>query len=188
MNNLPTVIVKKGGFLSAIVYGVFGFATTTVICATGLGLFGLHQAGKVLELGVGAMANLPEWLDRSASDYRDQLDLKAKIVPAKNGHRDRVVIDVHNRGQETISALALRLVFKDASGTPIREVRSYAATPIMLPNVDDWRGPLLAGNDTEYSEFVALDGVADDVKIEVADIRIATGKHERILTTMRTDD
>lgn len=185
MSSLPTVIVKKGGFFSALVYGIFGLATTTVVCATGLGLFGLHQAGRVLEMGAGAIADLPEWLDRSVADYRDSLEVTAKAIPGRGGHGSgRVLVSVHNKGVETVSALALRIVLRDADGNPLREVRTYAATPLMLPGVEEWRGPLLPGHETEYSERVGVDSAeVSDVKIEIADIRLATVKHGRTVTT-----
>ena len=158
MSGVPAVIVKKGGFLSALFNGLFGFLTVTVICASGLGVYALHIAdnkvGGLLTMTGDLISDLPQWQqslppllaetldDRRAPQYREQVDVSVRAVTSSDSRdREQTVVEVVNKGSETISVLALNVVLEDKNGVPVRENRVYAATPIAIDEAE-WRGPL----------------------------------------------
>jgi hypothetical protein len=162
MNAVPTVIVRKGGFLSALFHGLFGFLTALVICASGLGVYALHVAdGKIagfLSITREVVAGLPQWQqnlppllaetldDRRAPEYRGQVDISVEKVTSPEGPGvDQTLVEVANRGSETISMLALNIVLEDRNGVPVRERRVYAASPLAL-DAAEWRGLLFPGD------------------------------------------
>lgn len=191
MSNMPAVIVRKGGFLTALFHGVFGFLTVVVICATGLGIYGLHTAdgtvGSLLSLTGNVVSGLPDWLqnlppllsesldDHRAPDYRDQIEVSVRTVPSPgDSHRELALIEVENNGPETITVLALTVVLEDENGVPACETRTYAATPFALDE-DEWRGPLLPGSKRRF--MVGRYGHDDNLSatVEVAELRVWNG-------------
>ena len=166
MSGVPAVIVKKGGFLSALFHGVFGFLTVVVVCASGLGVYALHIADEKLDglftLTSGAISGLPEWQrnlppllaemldDHRAPEYRTQVNVSVSTAPSPDrSQRDLTIVEVTNTGPETISVLALNVVLEDQNGVPIRENRVYAATPIALDEAE-WRGPLFPEDTRQF--------------------------------------
>lgn len=158
MSGVPTVIVRKGGFLSALFHGVFGFLTVLVVCASGLGFYALRIADTKVDslftMTGNLISGLPEWQqnlppllaemldDRRAPEYRTQVDVSVKTVAAHDrSDRELTVVQVVNKGPEAISMLALNVVLEDRSGVPVHESRVYAATPIAIDEAE-WRGPL----------------------------------------------
>ena len=65
MSGAPAVIVKKGGFLSALFHCVFTFLTVTVVCATGLGVYALHIADSKVDglftITRDMVSEMPQW-------------------------------------------------------------------------------------------------------------------------------
>jgi len=181
------VVVKRSGFLTATAYGLFGFLTVVVLCAAGLGFFILRMAdGKadwVLDLTRSSINGLAEWQgdlppvlsdalsDRRDPAYTEQLDVQAELVQAigRRSYR-RVAVDVHNRGTETVTLLAIRVVLTDRQGAPVRTVSTYAATPLTVEN--EWRGPILPGS-TRQCTIPAWTS-QDDLKpvVEITDVRV----------------
>ena len=194
MSNMPQVIVKKGGFLSALCTGFFGFLTTTVVCATGLGVYTIHtfkttgfdaagMVGKVVE-------TLPKWReamppaisdafdDRRAPEYRDQLDVTVKLVEFRRNHA-RALIEVTNKGQETVSVLAIRARVLDDRGLPTGSSLEYVVSPLAV-NDADWPGPLLPGSTRTLERWIdAPQG--DKTATEIVELRVSNKVAERKL-------
>lgn len=181
----PAIIVKKGGFLSALAYGFFGFLSVCVISAAGIGVVALRSGDRVIEM-VSSVATHPErfrsvmpsalaelFCDRRAPEYRDHLKIDATLRSAKhNGRGTEAIITVHNDGPETVSLLGLNVVVQDRDGAPVDEIRSYAATPFMVDH-GDWRGPLAPGATRKFVRWVSSDRANDlDVDTEVVELRV----------------
>ncbi len=166
MSTMPAVIVKKGGFFSALFSGFFGFLIAVVVCSTVLGFYALHivdsTAGSVLGLTVDVVSGLPQWQqylppmlaetldDHRAPEYREQVDISVRTLPSpEDSSREVTVITVANNGAETITVLAMNVMLENEDGVPISERRVYAATPITIDE-DDWRGPLLPAESRRF--------------------------------------
>lgn len=188
MSNMPAVIVRKGGFLSAFFHGLFGFLTAVVVCASALGFYGLHivndTASGLFALGGDVVSGLPQWKqalppmlaealdDRRAPDYRAQVDISVQTVkPWGEPDRPITVIEVGNNGPETITVLAVNVVLEDEDGVPVREFRTYAATPLTIDE-GDWRGPLLPGSTRKFTERCGGHRGAVKAVVEVAELRL----------------
>ena len=187
MNHMSPVVVKKMGFFPALFLGLFGTIIASVVCAAGLGFYGLNivdsKAGDVLALGQGLIRGLPEFQealppaladlldDKRDPQYRRNIDLQARIVPDRNrDDRGRAVITVTNNGDETVSLMSLRVVLEDDRQVPIREMVTYAATPVTID--DQWRGPLLPGSTRKFSVCTWRGSGELDVSAEVTDLRV----------------
>jgi len=193
MSNMPAVIVRKGGFLGPLFYGLFGFLIAVVVCGTLLGGYGLHivdsTASGLFAIGGDLITNLPQWQktlppmlaealnDRRAPEYREQIEVVVRTVPAPGDvGRELTLIEVANNGTETVSVLALNVVLEDERGVPVYETRSYAATPVVI-NEDDWRGPLLPGSTRKFTQC-CRHGKGLRPIVEVAELRVWNGPSE----------
>lgn len=186
MSSGPQVIVKKGGFLAALCTGFFGFLTTTVVCATGLGVYTIHTfkstgfdaaglVGKVVE-------TLPKWReamppaisdafdDRRAPEYREQLDVDVKLVEFRRNHA-RALIEVTNNGKEIVSVLALRARVLDDRGLPTGSSLEYVVSPLAIDE-RDWPGPLLPGSTRTIERW--LDASQGEKAVsEIVELRVS---------------
>lgn len=204
MSTMPTVVVRKGGFLSALFHGLFLFLTAVVVCACALGFYALRivdeTAGDLFAVGRNVLSDLPRWQqalppalaealnDHRAADYRDQVKVSARLVPsARDVDREFTVIEIANNGPETITVLALNVVYEDEHGVPVRELRTYAATPLAC-NEGDWRGPLLPGSKRKFAERCWGRDGGSQVTVEVAELRIWNGPQEPAGTDESTGD
>ncbi len=159
MHPQPTIVVRKGGFFSALATGLFIFLTAGVVCASGVSIYALslfdRRAGEFLGAGERMLASLPEWQkalppavsealrDAREPNYREMLDVRATL--ARTGrHDDRAVVEVTNKGDRTISLLSVRVTLEDAEGVPLDTASSYVATPLAIDG-PDWHGPILPG-------------------------------------------
>ncbi|MFQ5806895.1 MAG: hypothetical protein ACE5I3_10640 [Phycisphaerae bacterium] len=191
MSNVPAVIVKKGGSLSALCHGLFGFCTVVVICASGLGIYALHvvnsKVGDAFAITGEWVSSMPEWQQnlppmlaetlnsRRAVDYLAQVDVLARAVrSAREPGRDLTMIEVVNNGSETITVLALNVVLEDEDGVPVREFRTYAATPLAFDE-GEWRGPLLPGSTRKFTRCCYRHERGLKPTVEVAELRIWNG-------------
>ena len=195
MSTVPTVVVKKGGFLSALFSGLFGFLIATVVCVCGLGFYALHiantTAGSLLGLSGSVITSLPQWQDslpptlaeilndRRAPDYRDELEISVRVVPApEDRSRELMLVNVYNDGSETVTVLALNLSLENEDGVPLVERRVYAATPIAVDD-GDWRGPLLPGESRKFAvRLYSYHGMSlkdTQAELNVAEIRLWNG-------------
>jgi hypothetical protein len=188
MNQSPTVVVRKGGFLSALAIGLFTFLTGAVVCASAVAFYGLHivdnRSGDVVSTVQTIVAALPEWRralppavsealqDERDPSYREELTVAARIVPA-SGRSDAstAIIEVTNNGERTVSLLALRVALEDGSGVPLESFSTYVATPLAIGD-DDWRGPLLPGSTRRISEGRWVSGRAARATVEVNELRV----------------
>lgn len=159
MQPQPTIVVRKGGFLSALATGVCVFLATGVVCASGISIYALslfdRRAGDFLNAGERMLASLPEWhkalppavsealRDAREPAYREMLDIRATL--ARTGrYDDRAVVEVTNSGDRTISLLSVRVTLEDADGVPLDAASTYVATPLAIDG-PDWHGPILPG-------------------------------------------
>ncbi|HUU97427.1 MAG TPA: hypothetical protein VM487_16955 [Phycisphaerae bacterium] len=192
MSSVPAVIVRKGGFLNGLFYGFFGFLITTVICATGVGIYGMRIADskvvQVLSTTERLVTGVPDWLDalfevlppamadalhdRRDPDYREHVDVAVRLVPGRDHARyQRAAIEVTNNGTETISLMALRIVIVDEDGVPAYERAAYVATPLTIE--DEWRGPLLPGSTRKFAITVrASESDEYQASYEIAELRV----------------
>lgn len=172
MNPSPTVVVKKGGFFSALVTGLFTFLTVSVVCATGLGIIALKTFNpeRFAELGRKLLADPPQWAeilppaladaisDRRAFEYAENVEVQVSLRRSE-GH-DRyadLVVEVHNSGPETVSLLAMNVRLEDHEGVPERQLVAYAATPIAIDR-GEWFGPLMPGVTRKFERTVWTEG------------------------------
>jgi hypothetical protein len=195
MSSVPAVVVKKGGLLSAPFYGFFGFLITTVVCVTGLGVYGMwiaeNKVDRVFSTGERLIAGIPEWLnalpewdealppamadalhDRREPDYRQHVDVAVRLVPERyRANRQHAVVEVTNNGTDTISLMALRIVITDEDGVPVYERAAYVATPLTIEG--EWRGPLLPDSTRKFTVRVFTDEPDEyEASYEVTEIRI----------------
>lgn len=188
MNPNGPVYVKRTSFLSALVYGVFGFLTTVVLCASGVGVYALHiadgRAGDLLGIGESILAGWPDWQnalppaltdaiqDRRAPDYLSQMDVSVSIEPHEDGRYARAIVEVTNNGPETVTMMALNVSFENENHTPLSDFVSYAATPFAIDD-GDWRGPLLPGSTRRYGRTIRHANANDlTAVVEVSELRI----------------
>jgi hypothetical protein len=180
--------VKKGGFLSAVATGFFGLLISAVVCATGLGFYGLylvnHNAGRLIAVTQEVMDALPEWKDRlppvladalndtRAPGYREQLKIKCNVMqPADRRQKPVAIIEVENAGDRVVSMLAARVVLRDRQGVPMREFATRLVTPIQLDETD-WRGPL-EPRETRIARLVLRECDAELTPVlEVTELRV----------------
>jgi hypothetical protein len=188
MNQMPSVIVKKGGFLSSLATGFFTFLTTAVVCGSGLTFYWFHIAdkhlGQAFSAGGDLIASLPQWrenlppaladavTDRRDPQYRESVEITARLIePARKG-ATRVLIEIENKGPEVISLMALNVRVKDASGLPIDRFVAYAATPLSV-DPDQWPGAILPGSKREIVRTLHDGRDAHSIGVEVTELRIA---------------
>jgi hypothetical protein len=190
MSPSPTVVVKKGGVLTALVSGLFGLLIVCVICATGLGWYGLSLADRkvadVFNAGTTLLRVLPEWRqslpvlgdalnDRRAPEYRNALKATAALWPERGPRGGAVaMVEVTNGGPAMVTYLTARIVASDHDGVPRCERRTFIATPVTLPE-GDWRGPLLPGDTRKLAIALPRGEVGMQVALELTDVRIWTG-------------
>ena len=193
MNSSPSVIVNKGGPLTALVKGVFGIVMVIVVCGTALGLYALRMAdrelGGITQQVLAAIPDvvraLPEWQkglppqladalnDRRAFEYRGSLDVATKVRSGRGlDDGDAVVtIEVTNNGDEVLSLLTLRLLVEDDS-TKAADMNVVVATPAAI---GDWRGPLLPGQSRRIPQVIREVVGEPKVTVEVTDVRVWNG-------------
>lgn len=182
-----TVVRKRLSFLSVTVISLTAIIVTTVVSASGLAIYALKIADGKTDSLVGlvgeAVQSLPEFCkglppaladainDQRQPGYRDQLDVSVRLGREGRNRRGRVIIvEVVNRGEETVSLLSMRLVGLDGDGDPVFEKNTWVATPLQID--DDWRGPLLPHETRQIPLFCYGTGDSQEVRAEITDIRI----------------
>lgn len=181
------VTVYRSSFFSSLVYGICGVIGIGIIGAVGIGLYGLNMVDRkfdhVLATGSGIIRSLPEVReslpavfadalnDRRAPEYREQLDVRANVVPAgPGGTGAQVVVEAVNHGPDIVTLLAIRVNLEDADGRLLQSNSAYIATPLAVE--DEWAGPIMSGSTRR--EALRLWSTHPDVKagVEVCDIRV----------------
>lgn len=167
------------GFFGFLIVGTICAALLGVY---GLWVFD-KKSGQVFTVAKDLANNLEDWdevLPPAVSDalhsvrapqYRNQLAVTATVVPASLGTPPtdvsadgdaaaaapfgRVLVEIRNNGDQTLSLLTLLVTVLDAEGVPVEQTVSAAATPLTFDVADGpdrfiWRGPLLPGNTRRY--------------------------------------
>ncbi|HUN82089.1 MAG TPA: hypothetical protein VMV81_11350 [Phycisphaerae bacterium] len=154
----PPVIQKRMGFLSVTAICLTSIIITAVVSTAGLGVYGLRVVDKKSDNLVGMLGDLAKQLpelrdslppalfdaidDERHPEYRSNIRVTVKrVADEKRDSFCRAVVEVENKGDDTISMLTLRIVALDKNGEPITERKTWVASPIQLD--DDWRGPIL---------------------------------------------
>ena len=201
-----TVVRKRLSFLSVTVISLAAIIVTTVVSASGIAIYALKIADGKTDSLVGlvgeAVQSLPEFCkglppaladainDERQPGYRDQLDVSVRLGDREGSRRGRVIIvEVVNRGEETVSLLSMRLVGLDGDGDPVFEQNAWVATPLQID--DDWRGPLLPHETRRIPLFSYGTGGSEEVVAEITDIRVwqaepavdAAAAAEKVATT-----
>lgn len=149
MSNVPAVVVKRGGFLSALASGFFGLLITCVICGSVVAICGmfmvsstldgvLRAAGQTMGAFPEAVENLPPTVaelfsDRRAPEYRDNVDVQLQIV----GQSDAVRAEIAERGvtagvESTSDGNSGRAIRADIGGQVVRQMRGHEGARAVL--------------------------------------------------------
>jgi hypothetical protein len=200
MHPSAAVVVRKGGFFSALVHGIFGTLIVVLICGTLFSLYGINVVDRhVGQISTALISNLPEWQkllppsvaeainDRRAPDYRKSVGVEARFVPGED--RDEpgvIVLEIANNGDETVSLLSLRIVAEDGKQVPRHQESIYAATPVAFER--DWPGPLLAGT-TRRMAVPVWDARRTELKpvVEVTDLRVTLPRRDVVSLPERAE-
>lgn len=185
----------KRGFFSTVAWGISMTAVTGIVCATGLGIYGLrivdNKSDSILDFAENTVRSIPEIQknlppvladalnDERRPDYVSKIKVSAAIVsgPDKRGNI-RPAIEVTNTGDEVVSMLPLRITLTTAKGGGIAQRTRMAATPLGVAD-EDWPGPLMPGATRKIVQRFDIDrgsnpGEASDYNIEceVSDVRV----------------
>jgi hypothetical protein len=169
----------------------FGLLIVIVICAAAIGIYALNIVDRqIISVTHDLKSGLAAWReilpfadalnDRRAADYRGSIDVSARLLAPNGSRRESiVVVDVANRGDETVSFLTLRVVLEDERQVPARELTIVAATPLAIE--DEWVGPLMPASQTEgrayegtrrFWQYVAGAEADWTPRVEITDLRI----------------
>jgi len=185
----------KRGFFSTVAWGISATAVTGILCATGVGLYGLrivdHKSDSLLDFAQQTLGNLPEiqknlppiladaLSDERRPDYISKIKVTGQIAsgPDKRGHM-RGSIEVTNTGDEVVSMMPLRITLANAGGGALSQRTRVGATPLGVAD-EDWPGPLMPGATRKMVQRFDIEpgrdsGDANDYKVEceVTDVRI----------------
>jgi hypothetical protein len=189
----PSVVVNKGGPITALVKGVFLTLITILICATAIGLFGLRIADRWASQAIpdavssvgDILESIPDWQnmppavadvlnDRRDYGYAENLDVETRLVRGgAHGERGNVIVEITNRGDEVVSLLTMLVTIEDESDQPVLELKFAGATPLQIE--DEWRGPLPPGQTRKFARRVYE--IAGDASIghSITDLRVWNG-------------
>jgi hypothetical protein len=202
----PVIINKRRSPVSALFWATGATVMTCVVCASVVGIVCVSLADDLVHSSYSWLGNMsdkwPDWQralppvlgdavnDVRSYEYGKLLTVDTRIVASKDGRlgNDRVVVDVKNDGDKTVSFLGLRVVIKDQDGDPAWEEITYAATPLAMD--DDWRGPLLPEQTRSFSVPVRthIPIRSATVKAEIVELRVWSGPVEREARSTRVPD
>ena len=201
MSSSPTIVVKKGGVLTALVSGVFATLIVCIVCGVGLGWYAMNIFDrKVSDLAGGGRAlleTLPEWResiavagdlldDRRAPEYREQLEMSVRVFSDGMGENIQwAVVEVTNSGDEVVTFLSARVVLSDEEGIPVREYRTFVATPLTIDD-GDWRGPLLPGATCRFKLDCCVARGDLSGSIQVTDLRVWNSSPQVAMSPVET--
>lgn len=186
MSSSGMVIHKRMSFFSSLVWGCTTIVITAVLCATGLGVYGIHvvdqNADWVRELTTNVIDDVPELaqslptvanavLGAHVPSYLDQLDVDVELSESIWGKAHVTpVIRITNNGPETVTWMTMRLVVRDDEGRIIAERVAHTATPIAIER--ECPGPLMPGGVRSITagSFDSRSGLS--AELEVTDIRL----------------
>lgn len=187
-NQAATPVVRRRmSFFSVLVVSLTAIIVTTIVSATGIGLYGLRVVDKksdsLLGLVQQAAISFPEFCqtlppvladaldDTRRPDYLEYLDVTVRKIEG-DGRSDRrwAVVRIENLGDEIVSLLSMRIVGLDDNGDPVAECHTWAATPLQIE--DDWRGPLLPHATRRFSVRGCNGHRSVRLTYEITDIRV----------------
>ncbi len=192
MNNGPSVIVKKSGFLAAVAKGIFGTIITVVLCATALGLYGIRMCDHnmdmirqvVTKIVPEVLDNVPDIIaamppliadalnDRRAPEYRPEITIETRMAH-RNG-RQVAVLELHNDGDQTVSLLTLHVAFENNEGVPVWSDVLLAASPIGCD--EEVPGLLMPGATRKLTcGWLHHHGDVEAVTADITDLRVWNG-------------
>ncbi len=199
-----TPIIIKRGFLSTLAYGISGVLITTIICGSGLALYGMNlldrKSGDLTSLSKELVAAIPGILealppalsdavnDRRDPGYRSELEIEVAIDDDEDSFWTRSVVTVKNNGDDIVSLLAVRIVLLDEDGLPTSERGTYVATPLSFDDCDVWSGPILPGETRRISTKMRTDTSHVKAEVEVTEIRVWNGPSAGELTALADRD
>ena len=125
-------VYRRGGF-SSLVYGICGVVGVGIICAAGVGVYGLRivdrKIDNVLALSTGVFQSLPEireslppimsdlMADTRAPEYCDQLEVSAEVLPSDNARwGTEGLVEATNSGPDMVTLFAVRVHVRDGEG------------------------------------------------------------------------
>jgi hypothetical protein len=141
-----------------------------------------RKLDQLLTTGKSLVEVLPEWrkvlppalsdavMDRRDPKYREQVNVSVRMAGSDDRDSHRAVIEVQNKGSQTISLMSLRLVLEDEQMAPLHEYSTWAATPIAADH--EWRGPLLPGQTRRLAVVVDGSGAALKPSLEITELRV----------------
>jgi hypothetical protein len=186
----PQIIHKRMGFLSVTAICLTAIVITAVVSTVGLGVYGLRVVDKKSDGLVSLVGNLAKQLpelrdslppalydaidDERHPEYRGNLRVTVKrVADEKRDRYCRAVVEVENKGDQTVSLMTLRVVALDKNGEPVSERKTWVASPIQLD--DDWRGPILPKETRRFAlRYFDADETASFTQ-EVTEIRTWAG-------------
>jgi len=188
--NQPTIVNKRMSFLSVCVLCLTSVVITLVVSAAGLGVYGLRIVDRKSDNLAGLVGQISEKLpelrdslppalldamdDERRPDYLSSLKVSVKLVGDEDHRRrTRAVVEIENKGDETISLMTMRIVAMDKNGEPISERRTWAASPLQLDG--DWRGPLMPHETRRFTLRHFDADEAASVTSEVTELRVWCG-------------
>lgn len=186
MSHRDGVTVYRGGGFSSMVYGVCGVVGVGLICAAGVGVYALNMVDRkidnVFTVGNGLLHSLPEIRDslppvlsdalddRRAPDYRDQIEVSAKVLPQDDNRTTTILLEATNSGPNMVTLLAVRVNLEDSNGRFVRAESAYVATPLAVER--EWAGPILSEGTRRHAiRFHRYPGELT-ASVEVCDIRV----------------
>lgn len=196
MESYPPVIQKKRSAVSSIAWGISTVLVVLIASVAGIAAYGLHivdrKTDNLLDFAQEGIQNLPALKDAlppvladaindlRQPDYVDRLDVSVRIADS-SGRRGwlRPVVEVHNRGDQVVSLLSLRVTVLNEDGDPVAETNEWGATPIAADH--SWRGPLLPGAKRRFAcgsiwHRSELDPQELRAEIEITDVRVWAGQ------------
>ncbi|HVP09972.1 MAG TPA: hypothetical protein VMV94_02165 [Phycisphaerae bacterium] len=184
-----TVVQKRMSFLSALVCSTALVVITIILSLTGITIYGMRLLDRktdnltgLIQESVKALPAVREALppaladafdDQRQPEYLQNLAISVKMADDQRGQRvgrHRVVVQVQNNGDETVTLLSMRLLELDADGDPVMEWSTWAATPLQLDG--EWRGPLLPHETRRFAMWCHSHDQVVKVVHEVSDVRI----------------
>lgn len=186
MSRNAPVVVRKGGFFSSLVLGLFGTIAVVVICAAAVVIYGMNLVDRkfdhVVRLAPEMLHTLEDWQsflppvfsdalrDRRDPAYRDKVELSVDFLFDDRGAGRAAVLTINNNGRETISLLGVRLVVENDAGAPIRDWVEYPVTPLALEH--EWPGPLLPDSDRRIRlHGPPSDSLTHHLRAEIVELR-----------------
>jgi len=189
----PPVVKKRMSFLSVALLCGTSIVITTILTAGGLAGYGLRFVDHKTETLPALIAQVAEKLpqiydalppalvdamdDERRPEYRDQLRVSVRLGEVSDpwGGR-RAIVEVENKGEDTVNLLSMRIVSLDKRGEPLDEQCTWAATPLQMD--DSWRGPLLPRSRRQFSVRCRDAEDAASVSHEITEIRVWRGCEE----------